>query len=437
MPSARTTLACLSLLLIAAAPRDLPPSDSLPRSLSWQTPDNHRGELTRGKIAVVLFATPDGDGPAALRTAQTLFDRYQDLGVTTVAVLLTKDRDTAARLISENKLTLPVHFDPRLGGTGLARQWGVLKPASHAKKPSTKSPKPPTNKNTKAPPPSPSDSAPDQPGPTAFLLDPTLHVAYSGTIDAVAARLPRQLELTPPHAVDERTYGTAIDALALAQDMLAAGKPRSAARYLAQLPPESRKDATVAAKLAALTTALDQSLPDLLAETEQLAQQNRQPEAILLLEQCAAALKGTPSEAQVLDQLHSFTDDSDAMKEYEKGRPAALCLDLLDTASDYESRGDLATAYRLCREALDKYPNTPGAADAQARITIWESTPEEKRKLHDAVDGEKANALLSQADSYRRSNLTDKARSFYEQILKDYPDTTAAEKARAAMEAMK
>lgn len=404
----------LSVSLIACLTCAAAPLPRLPRSLSWQTVENRRGTLAKGKLNVVVFVAPDAAGTQALRQAQSLSDQFGPSGVVVVAVVLSKDRAAAERLTRESDLTIPVHFDPRLGGTGLARQWGVAV-ASGGK----------GREGTGLEP------------PAAFLLDTSLHVAAADTLARVSELVPRQLELTPPRMVDEKTFFAAVDALSLAQDMLAAGKPRSAARYLSQVPPESRKDPEVASRLADLTTTLDQALPDLLAETEEMAQQSRQPEAILLLEQCAAALEGTPSQAQVLEQLHSFTDDTQAMKEYEKGRPSALALDLLDSASDYESRGDLVSAYRLCTQAAQLYPNTPGALDAQARIALWEADKDQKRKLHDALYGEKANALLSQAESYQRSNLTEKARGFYEQILKNYPDTTAAQKASEALHNLK
>ena len=65
--------------------------------------------------------------------------------------------------------------------------------------------------------------------------------------------------------------------------MLEAGKPRSAARYLAQLTDEARKDVVIADRLAADTLALERSLPDLTAQTDKMFEDGKVAEAVLAL----------------------------------------------------------------------------------------------------------------------------------------------------------
>lgn len=415
MLAPRPILLALAALLLATprtpaqTRRSPPPSTraakpALPLIVHWRTVDKAAGksESLRGKLLIVVFFTPgDTQTEPALRAVQSELDALEGSGIAAVGVALTKSEDAVRDLTKTLNLSFPIHFDARTGAIGVAKSWSVKTPVE------------------------------------IFLLDPDAHPVFHGPPADLAAKVRDQLKLTPPRLVSRETVGEAMDALALAEARLNDGKPRSAARYLAGLPEEARKDPEVSERLAALTRSLEQALPELIEETEKLAASQKLAEAVVLLEQAAAALKDTPGEAKALDQLHSFTDDPELRPRIEAGRPQALAADLLDSAAEFEESSDLVSAYHLCQAVIEKYPDTAAAKEARAKIADWESTPARKRSLRDALYGQPANALLSQAENYRRSNLTEKARGFLQQILDKYPDTTAAEKAAKLLKEIK
>lgn len=373
-------------------------------SLKYRTTDNVVGSTDelRGKLIAVLFFAPDQAGTAdALEAVAAAVDALEGSGVRAIGVCTGRDRAALTPHLNTLRGRFPVHFDDRGTGAGLARQWRVTTT------------------------------------PWVVLLDPDARAAWAGPPAALGDRLRAQLALTPPRAVGRAVLAAAVDALTLAEARLSDGEPRAAARYLAALPPEARADPAVAERLAALTSSLETALPQLIELSDRLFEAGDIARSVLLMEQCVAALRGTPGEARALDQLHSFTDDPELKPVIDAGRPEALASDLLDAASDFESRGDLATAYRLCRQVVSDHPATSAAEAARARLDAWDADPALKRRLRDSLWGKPADAALTQADNYRRSNLLPRARELYQQLIHDYPGTTAAEKAEAALKTLK
>lgn len=377
-------------LALAAQP---PPGP--PRSLAWICIDKSRGSLEqlRGRIVVVFFFKPgDPNSDKVLEAVRNHAASMEGQGVTAVGVALGDNPQQLATLLAEQRIQFPVHFDAKTGNAPVAKLWKVAPGTSRI-----------------------------------FLLDPRLRVVSADVPPAkLGDALREQLELTPPEFVPAESLKLAAEKLTIAETMLAAGRTRSAARYLAELPDESRTDPATASRVSAATLSLDEKLKSLIDESEALFNQDKIAAAALILEHAVTALKDSPARARVEEQLFSFTDDPDLRARIEQDRPAALADDLLTAAAEHEELLDTLGAYKLCRRILAEFPTTPAAVTARERVANWEKTPAETRRFRDATSGPAPNQLLSTARSYRKSNLIPKAKQFYQQLLSEYPGTTAA-----------
>jgi TolA-binding protein len=105
----------------------------------------------------------------------------------------------------------------------------------------------------------------------------------------------------------------------------------------------------------------------------------------------------------------------------------------LDQAKKFADAKKDDEAYAKYKYILNEYPNSPSAADAKAAVDKYEADPafaERHKKATEAGPAEKAASMLALADNYSTVGRQDEARAKYQQIIKDYPDTPSAEKAK-------
>lgn len=375
------------------------------KPLAWITVDKTRGNLEslRGRIVVVFFFSPgDSAGDKVLDAIRTHVGSMEGEGIAAVGVALSDSEQQVQSKLADRRVVWPVHFDGKKGNAPVAKLWGV--PAGAAR---------------------------------ILLLDPRLRVVNANVPpEKLGELLRQQLELTPPEFVPAETLRLAAEKLTIAEAMLAAGRAGSAARYLAELPEESRTDSSTAERVSAATLALEGKLDSLISESEALFNDDKVAEAALLLEHTVGALKDAAGRDKAEEQLFSFTDDAELKERIEKDRARAVAADLLVAAAEHEELLDRLGAYRLCRRIVSEYEGTPAAEAAREKIAGWEKDPAEARKLRDAIAGPAPARLLTTARSYRKSNLTVKAKQFYEELVREYPGTTAAEEGAKDLAAM-
>lgn len=352
---------------------------------------------------VVFFFTPGtAEGDRVLASVRAVADSLEGVGVAAVGVALSADERAVRETLDRHRIAHPVHVDPRTAAAPLARQWGF----------ST--------------------------GNGIALLDPRGRVALADVPPAqleVAVR--RQLQLTPPEPLPADRKADATRTLDLAEALIRRDHPRAAARVLARLHRDARLDPELAQRHGQLMLALESAVPALVALTERLFEADRPGEAVILLEQLAAALGDSPARVVVDEQLASFLDDPELRDKVESQRPLAHADDLLAFAdelaalgSEVAALGSEVEAYRLYHRLLEESPDTPAAEEARRRIQRLEADPQRRAQLRDQLAGTAAQRLLQQARAYRSAGLHDRAREFYERVLREHPGTSAAEEAQ-------
>lgn len=378
------------------------PAPLLPFKMVVEPPDpaggarQDVGSSVAGKIVVVVFLDSDrAEVNPLCKEIRGISPGFAPKGVMFVGVVRGTNEEGFKNLKSENYISWPLLFDPKNGTDGIFRQWKVT---------ST---------------------------PWATIVDPKgLIVAEDVPAAELSDRLLKQLELTPPRMFDDKLVGEANYEIEVAKRLLATGNWQGAIRALSRVPGELYKSEGVMDNFTPISRDLEGAIPTIFAQTEKLHDQKQSNQAILLLQQLKGAMKGSIQEQKIDDQLNSFLDDPDLKADWEKSKPNIEAADLVASGGDLETLQDFVAAHGLYARVIKEFAKSPAAADARAKMAAIEKDPALLRKVRDAEFGEKARAMLNTADAYRASKLEDKARSFYEQIIKDYDGTTAAEAAK-------
>jgi hypothetical protein len=108
----------------------------------------------------------------------------------------------------------------------------------------------------------------------------------------------------------------------------------------------------------------------------------------------------------------------------------------LDQAKKLAADGKDDDAYAKYKLVVGEYSSSTAANEARDAIAKYEADPafmEKHKKPAEAGPAEKAASLLAMGDNYFTLGNIDQAKAKYEQILKDYPDTPSAEKAKKRM----
>ncbi|HUK66433.1 MAG TPA: tol-pal system protein YbgF, partial [Anaeromyxobacteraceae bacterium] len=144
-----------------------------------------------------------------------------------------------------------------------------------------------------------------------------------------------------------------------------------------------------------------------------------------------AALKG----AGALDEYEAKKKLQELKLPTDKGEFFAL-------AQAEEGKGERAVARELYDQFARKWPNDPRAADAHFRIGeilfgdkhYREAILEYGKVAQDFPRSDKApDALLRTGESMLNLDLRDDARGLFQEVVKRYPHTTAAQRARARL----
>ncbi len=144
-----------------------------------------------------------------------------------------------------------------------------------------------------------------------------------------------------------------------------------------------------------------------------------------------AALKG----AGALEEYEAKEKAKQLKRPSDKGEFLAL-------AQEQEAKGERAVARELYEEFVKKWPSDPRAADAHFRLgELWygerryrSAILEYGKVAQDFPRSDKApDALLRTGESMLALDLRDDAKGLLEEVTKRYPQSTAAQRARARL----
>lgn len=109
----------------------------------------------------------------------------------------------------------------------------------------------------------------------------------------------------------------------------------------------------------------------------------------------------------------------------------------LQSADKHRTAGRHAEAYEAYKSLATREKSSPAGREAARRVATYEADPAFMKKYKAAAPkNPAADSLLSLAKSYSVNGKADLARRTYERVLKDHPDTMAAQSAKEALAAM-
>jgi tetratricopeptide (TPR) repeat protein len=122
--------------------------------------------------------------------------------------------------------------------------------------------------------------------------------------------------------------------------------------------------------------------------------------------------------------------------EEKRNQRAQAALDQAKKLADAKKDDE---AYAKYKYIVTEYPDSPSATEAKTAMDKYEADPafaERHKKPSEASPADKAAAMLALADNYSYVGRQDEARAKYQQVIKEYPDTPAAEKAKKRLSDM-
>jgi tetratricopeptide (TPR) repeat protein len=100
-----------------------------------------------------------------------------------------------------------------------------------------------------------------------------------------------------------------------------------------------------------------------------------------------------------------------------------------DQAAECMETQQYSEARELYRSVIEDFSGTAAAEAAQQVIDRIENDPEMRKAVAKAEATEQANRWYDLGDRFARADMFDKAREYFEKVIKEYPSSTAAQKA--------
>ena len=203
-------------------------------------------------------------------------------------------------------------------------------------------------------------------------------------------------------------------------------------------------------KIDELNTAAHRSGADLAVNQDKLQDENRRLSGAVeeLTHRLEEAEKGLAQQKSETDGRFAALKGSGALQEYEArekarqlGRPTSKS-EFLALAREQEAKGERAVAREIYEEYVKKWPSDARSADAHFRLgELWfgdrryrEAILEYGKVAQDFPRSDKApDALLRTGESMLALDLRDDARKLFEEVGSRYPNSTAAQRAKARL----
>jgi thiol-disulfide isomerase/thioredoxin/TolA-binding protein len=373
-------------------------------TLKFSAFDN-KGEVDlkdlKGKIVIIDFwATWCGPCMAEAPHMVEINKKYADQGVQMIGISLDSDPSDLKKVIKEKNFTWPMSFEGKGWDGSYPKQFGVTGI------------------------------------PQTFIIGPDGTVLWRGHPAQIDGPLADALKNHPPQLVDPATVTAAKAKLDEVEAALNDNQPAKAIKALSSIPDTAKHDTDTAERI----KNDGQKIADLgktkLDAVDAMISDKQIPQAIAELQNISRTFAGTDTGAAAKKKLASMGGDPDVKKAVAAAKQEEAAAAALKVADKAKADHKDEKAYPLYQKIVKNYPGTPSAGQAAAAVTAYEADTTFITKYTADAKAAKAASILSLADSDRVNGATDKARELYQKVIADYPGTTAAETAKAAIEQM-
>jgi thiol-disulfide isomerase/thioredoxin/TolA-binding protein len=361
-------------------------------------------DLARHKGKLILIDFWAGRSDFNRTAEQRLVDlqtKYADKGLVIIGINCDTRMANAEQYIKDLKITWPQYWESAGWHGGIPQEWGVARI------------------------------------PTDFLIGPDGDVLWSGYKRNLEDFLAEQILLHPPQLVDPDVLAKANQSLDTVETALKTDDRITAVATFGRIPDETRKDPAFNKRWTKLSYQVDQAATKLLAEVDPLLASKQYSDAVAKLKDLQTKLAGTTQVPLIRKRINEILANPQAKAAVDQAQKESAAATALAAAKKLRDAGDDPSAYTHFKGVTQDYPQTTAAQQAADAVQAYEKDAKFMQKMKTDAIAAKARAALNLADNYRDNGRADLAKAKYQQIIKDFPDTSYATEAQKSLDALK
>lgn len=262
--------------------------------------------------------------------------------------------------------------------------------------------------------------------PYIVIVDGHSIVRWRGAPDGLLAdRLKYLLERFPPPAGDEQWLSSRVRESERLLDRGEVGKAYSTIKEVFDFTDESSpKHAEAQGRMEKLESAAAKWLDEAI-KAENAGDYDR---AAYIVAQISVRLKDTDIAHNAEDEIGRMRGRRELKEKIRTALKNAEAEVKLEEADELADAGEYDAALRIYKQVRDDedYEDTDAAKRAKRWIERLRKDDDLKTKVAAARAERRADRYLNIAEEYARVGMTDEARSYYQKLLDEYPNTAAA-----------
>jgi tetratricopeptide (TPR) repeat protein len=209
-----------------------------------------------------------------------------------------------------------------------------------------------------------------------------------------------------------------------------------AMKLLSTVPADASADPKLAKRIDKIHDRVMEFAESMLASVDPLIEQKNYALAISKLRDLSDQLAGTPVGAKARQKLSDLAGDPQVRKQIDaEDRSRKADAALAEAQKLQDAKQDKA-AYQRFSEITRVFSGTDAATKAKAAVEEYEKDPVFVKNVVNADRARKAAAALSMADGYKSAGLTDKAKSKYQEVIDQFPNTPQAKAAAESLQTL-
>ena len=263
-----------------------------------------------------------------------------------------------------------------------------------------------------------------------YLIAPDGKVIFVGDVSRVREEIEKALIDHPPVLVDPETVAKASKELDEVEALLAQKDRAAAVGKFARIPQEAGKNAEFAQRAGEIRTRIDAAADELLGEVDALVKAEQYAQAAQRLRELHQFLSALPATVPSRLRFNALLDDYNVKAALDDAQQRDEADAALTAARKLREDGDEVAAYRRFKTIATDYPRSPAGRAAADAVKSYENDSAFMSRMRERSAETKATAALALAASYRSAGQVEKAREKYQEIIKEFPETSFARKAQ-------
>lgn len=270
-----------------------------------------------------------------------------------------------------------------------------------------------------------------------YLIAPGGKVVFIGDASKVKERLDWALETYPPKLVSDDVLAKAKQDLETVEALLNDKDRDGAVRKFTRIAEEATKDREFARRAMAVREKINEAADAMLREVDDLVAARRFAAAAQRLRELLSVMAGLPTASLARQHLAELVSRPEIQHELAEADRREKAQAALDEARKLRDAGQEDEAYARFRAVAEDFKQTPAGQAAAEAAKAYESDPAFVRRNKDRAAATRAKPALNLAENYLAAGRPEMARKKYEEVVKEFPDTTFAETAKAALARIK